>query len=139
MHPFSHCWSNDSERQDDTLVVWDVEPVQSVDPGAGRPSVDRVRRLWVGCPVSAPTDASRRTWTLEEVRALGLTCDVPTAGQILGISRSLAYEMVRDQTFPVRVLRFRRAARVAVPDLLHYLGAGIGAPTPLPAPEGHLA
>jgi hypothetical protein len=119
------------------LVVWHVESIQSVDPGVCRPSVDLVRRLWVGCPVSVPADASRRTWTLEEVRALGLTCDVPTAGQILGISRSLAYEMVRDQTFPVRVLRFRRAARVAVPDLLRYLG--VGAPTPLPAPEGHVA
>jgi hypothetical protein len=63
-----------------------------------------------------------RGWTVERVRALGMTCDVPTAGSVLGISRSLAYAMVRDSTFPVRVLRFKRAVRVSVPDLLHYLG-----------------
>jgi hypothetical protein len=46
-----------------------------------------------------------------------------------GISRSLAYAMVRDRTFPVRVLRFKRAVRVSVPDLLHYLGVD---PDPCP-------
>jgi hypothetical protein len=73
-------------------------------------------------PAGPPGGGQGRGWTLEQVRALGMTCDVPTAGSVLGISRSLAYAMVRDRTFPVRVLRFKRAVRVSVPDLLHYLG-----------------
>jgi hypothetical protein len=69
----------------------------------------------------------RRVWTLEEVRALGLTCDITTAAHILGIGRTLAFDLLRDGTFPVRVLRFGRAARIAVPELLDYLQPSDGA------------
>ena len=73
--------------------------------------------------MSVSTTAQRRNWTIDDVRALGLPCDVPTAAQLLGISRSLSYRMVQDGTFPVRVLRLCRSVRVSVPDLLAYLGA----------------
>jgi hypothetical protein len=73
-------------------------------------------------PVRPPGGRPGRVWTVEQIRALGMTCDGLAAGSVLGISRSLAYAMVRDRTFLVRVLRFKRAVRVWAPDLLHYLG-----------------
>jgi hypothetical protein len=86
-------------------------------------------------PVSAHSVAGARSWTLEDVRALGLTCDVPTAGAILGISRSLAYRMVAEDTFPVRTLRLSRTVRVSIPELLTYLGVPFQSPVaPGPAP-----
>ena len=76
--------------------------------------------------MSAPTLGGKGAWTLERVRALGLTCDVTTAAAVLGIGRTLAFELLREGTFPVRTLRFGRAVRVPVADLLTLLGAGPG-------------
>lgn len=64
----------------------------------------------------------RTCWTVEAVRALGLTTDIETAGQILGIGRTKAYEMARAGDFPVRILRVGRRYRVATPLLLELLG-----------------
>jgi hypothetical protein len=83
------------------------------------------------CPVSVATTTKNKVWTLDAVQQLGMTCDVPTAGEILGISRSLSYRMIQDGTFPVRALRLCRSVRVSVPDLLTYLGAPL-APTTHP-------
>lgn len=66
--------------------------------------------------------AQRKTWTADDVRALGLITSLETAGQILGIGRSKAYEMARTDTFPVAVRRVGRCYRIAVPALLTYLG-----------------
>jgi hypothetical protein len=63
-----------------------------------------------------------RNWTLEEVRRLGMTTDVETAASILGIGRTLAYELVKQEQFPVRLLRLGRRVLVPVGDLLRYLG-----------------
>ncbi|WP_088312829.1 hypothetical protein [Kineosporia sp. R_H_3] len=65
----------------------------------------------------------RRAWTPDEVRALGLTTSLETAAEIIGIGRTLAYELVKNQAFPVRLLRLGRRVVVPIPDLLHYLGA----------------
>lgn len=46
----------------------------------------------------------------------------PDAAQSLGIGRSTAYELVRTDQFPVRVLRLGRKYRVAIADLNRYLG-----------------
>jgi len=78
--------------------------------------------------VSVHPVARARSWTLEDVRALGLTCDVPTAGAILGISRSLAYRLVAEDTFPVRTLRLARTVRVSIPELLTFLGVPLQPP-----------
>jgi len=85
--------------------------------------------------VSIPTSTRTRVWTLDEVQQLGMTCDVPTAAEILGISRSLSYRMVQDGTFPVRVLRLCRAVRISVPDLLAYLGAPLTTTTTANRPQ----
>jgi hypothetical protein len=63
-----------------------------------------------------------RIWTLEEVRRLGMTTDVETAASILGIGRTLAYELVKQEQFPVRLLRLGRRVLVPVGDLLRCLG-----------------
>ena len=74
---------------------------------------------------AAPTGRSstaRRIWTVEAVRALGTVTDVPTAGQILGIGRTKAYELVRTQSFPVPVLKIGRCYVVPVVGLLRATG-----------------
>jgi hypothetical protein len=68
--------------------------------------------------------ASKTCWTAERVRDLGLVTNLEIAGQILGIGRSKAYEMVRSDSFPVTVMRVGRCYRVAVPALLTHLGLG---------------
>ena len=72
-------------------------------------------------PTQPPTDATgtlRLVWTPEEVRALGVTTDVVTAGRILGLSRNSAYRLARAGTFPVPVLRAGAQYRVPVAGLL---------------------
>ena len=72
----------------------------------------------------SPAEQSRRrTWTSDEVRALGMTTDLETAAEIIGIGRTLAYELAKNQGFPVRLLRLGRRVVVPVPDLLRYLGS----------------
>jgi hypothetical protein len=41
------------------------------------------------------------TWTPTRVRALGMTTDVAAAAQIIGIGRTLAYDLVKHDSFPV--------------------------------------
>jgi hypothetical protein len=64
-----------------------------------------------------------RVWTIEAIRALGATTDVRTAGAILGIGRTKAYEMVREGNFPVPVLRLGRRILVPTLPILTLLGA----------------
>ncbi len=71
-----------------------------------------------------------RTWTAEDVRALGVTTDLVTAGSVLGLSRNVAYRLVHEGQFPVRVLHLGARYRVPVVDLLGVLG--IEQPLPLP-------
>ena len=66
--------------------------------------------------------SERRTWTPEAVRRLGMTTDVETAAEIIGIGRTLAYELVRDDRFPVRLIRIGRRVLVPIQDLLIFLG-----------------
>lgn len=61
-------------------------------------------------------------WTIERVRTLGMTTDVETAGSILGIGRSKAYELAKSELFPVPVLRVGRRYVVPIPTLLALLG-----------------
>lgn len=75
---------------------------------------------------SAAGPRSRRAWTPDEVRALGMTTSLETAAEIIGIGRTLAYELVKNQAFPVRLLRLGRRVVVPIPDLLRYLGSTPG-------------
>jgi hypothetical protein len=66
-------------------------------------------------------EAISTVWTVEAVRRLGLTTDIETAGSILGIGRTKAYELARAGNFPVKVLRNGRKYLVAVPAILRAL------------------
>lgn len=67
-------------------------------------------------------EVTNDVWTLERVRALGLTTDVVTAAAILGFGRTLAFDLLREGQFPVPVMRAGRTIRVSVPALLKHLG-----------------
>ena len=68
-----------------------------------------------------PETMEARRWTLPEITALGVTTDVVTAGQILGMSRNTAYAHARCGTFPIPVIKAGRQYRVAVAALLAVL------------------
>ena len=64
-----------------------------------------------------------KAWTPETVRQLGLTTDVATAGAILGIGRTKAYELAKTGEFPVAILRVGRRYLVPTSALLTLLSA----------------
>ena len=57
-----------------------------------------------------------------EIDTLPPVVDVPTAGRILGLSRSSAYELVRTGAWPTPVVRLGRLIRVPTAPLLALLG-----------------
>jgi predicted DNA-binding transcriptional regulator AlpA len=65
----------------------------------------------------------QRTWTIEEIRELGLVTNVETAGSILGLSRTQAYAAIQRNEFPVPVYRVgEHRIRVPVQPILKLLG-----------------
>ena len=76
------------------------------------------------------------TLTASEVRALPAVVDVVTAGEVLGIGRSVAYELVRTDRFPTPVLRVGRQIKIPTAYLIDLLGLSTDARTPLPQPPG---
>jgi len=62
-------------------------------------------------------------WSIDAVRALGTTTDIVTAGAVLGIGRTTAYQLARHGQFPVPVTRVGRRYIVGVPHLLRAIGA----------------
>ena len=70
---------------------------------------------------TAPT-TGRRAWTPEQVRQLGMTTDLETAADVIGIGRTLAYELAKTGEFPIRLLRLGRRVVVPTADLLRFLG-----------------
>ena len=53
-------------------------------------------------PAPEPLPAPAEGWTVQRVRALGVVTDLPTAGQVLGLSRTTAYALARQGRFPTR-------------------------------------
>lgn len=85
-----------------------------------------------------PGRSQRRIWTLSEVRALGLTTDLETAAQIIGIGRTLAYELAKKDRFPVQLLRLGRRVVVPVHEVLNLLSCDLPGQTPDPrSPDEH--
>lgn len=58
----------------------------------------------------------------EEVLALPVTVDVPTAGRCFGLGRRVSYQLAREGAFPVPVLQLGRSLRVTQASLLTALG-----------------
>jgi Helix-turn-helix domain len=73
--------------------------------------------------MTATPSTSTPAWTVDTVRQLGLTTDVATAGAILGIGRTKAYELAKNGEFPVALLRVGRRYLVPTQGLLSLLGA----------------
>ena len=73
--------------------------------------------------MTATTPPASTVWTANAVRGLGLTTDVETAGAILGIGRTKAYELAKNGEFPVTVLRIGRRYVIPTPEILTLLGA----------------
>ena len=67
-----------------------------------------------------PTSAASgdRVWTEDRIRALGAVTDLPTAARIFGLGRALAYELAKNDRFPVPVLRVGNRYRVPVAPIL---------------------
>ncbi|MFI5937846.1 helix-turn-helix transcriptional regulator [Actinoplanes sp. NPDC051494] len=68
---------------------------------------------------------TKHVWTVAKVRDLGVATDVETAASVLGIGRTTAYALVREDKFPVPVLRVGKRYVVAVEGLLTALGVAI--------------
>ena len=63
-----------------------------------------------------------RVWTETEIRELGVRTDLETAGSILGMGRTKAYDLARNGEFPSPLLRVRGRYVVLVAPLLEVLG-----------------
>jgi excisionase family DNA binding protein len=68
--------------------------------------------------------------TLDELRALPATTDLPTAARALGLGRTKAYELAKTNRFPCRILRIGGTYRIPTADLLRYLGLSLPATGP---------
>ena len=60
--------------------------------------------------------------SLEELRALPVSVDLPTAGRAFGIGRTKAHELARGGEFPCRVLRVGAKYRVPRAAIFEALG-----------------
>jgi hypothetical protein len=81
------------------------------------------------------TIVGARTWTEDTVRLLGMTTDIETAGEILGIGRTKAYALAKAGAFPAKIIRVGRLYKVSVPALLSLLGIRPGGIAERSAPE----
>lgn len=60
--------------------------------------------------------------TKEDILALPTVVDVPTAAAVLGIGRTAAYELIRTNRWPTRVLRMGKLIRIPTAPLLALVG-----------------
>jgi len=60
--------------------------------------------------------------TIDELRALPATIDLPTAARALGLGRTKAYDLAKRGQFPCRLLRIGGAYRIPTAELLRYVG-----------------
>ena len=58
----------------------------------------------------------------DEAAKLPTVVDLPTAGRLLGIGRSAAYELVRSGNWPTPILRLGKLIKVPTAPLLELLG-----------------
>jgi len=70
--------------------------------------------------------------TATEVRSLPAVVDVVTAAEVLGIGRTVAYELVRTDRFPTPVLRVGHQIKIPTAYLMQRLGLSTDPVTTLP-------
>jgi hypothetical protein len=86
--------------------------------------------------MTARAQPDRRKWTAAQVRALGVRCSVPQAGEILGgLSATQSYLLAQRGDFPVPILKVGRRLIVPTAPILQLLGlsdhGGRAQPAPL--------
>jgi hypothetical protein len=64
----------------------------------------------------------RPVWTADAVRALGVSTDLETAGSVFGLSRSVAYDLLGRDQFPVPTFKVGRRVVVPTASILYLLG-----------------
>jgi len=64
----------------------------------------------------------------DQLAALPPVLDVPTAAKVLGIGRSLAYDLVRRGEWPTQVLHIGKLIKIPTEPLVRLLGATTTAP-----------
>ena len=72
--------------------------------------------------------AARKSWSVQNIIDLGVTTDLVTAGQILGIGRTKSHALAREGRFPVPVLRHGRRYVVPVKPILELLHSSPASP-----------
>ncbi|MGS2616920.1 helix-turn-helix transcriptional regulator [Micromonospora sp. LZ34] len=70
---------------------------------------------------ATPAQVSGEVWTVDRVRALGVTTTLATAASVLGISRSQAYRLAATDAFPAPLIRAGSRNIVPVAGLLRLL------------------
>jgi hypothetical protein len=113
-----------SSRQHRTFAAAD----HPTDPG----SAGSVDPHGVAAPAHPPQTV---VWTAQRIHALGAVTDLPTAGAIFGLSRTAAYDLAKQDRFPVPVLRAGTRYRVPVAPILAALHLP-AAPHHVPAGRG---
>lgn len=73
-------------------------------------------------------------YTRADLDRLPAALDVPTAARVLGIGRTMAYELVRSGQWPTPVVRIGRLVKIPTAPLVALLGATGAAPTPTTDP-----
>jgi hypothetical protein len=74
---------------------------------------DRTRSPASAARTSSPPPSADDVWTVERIRALGVTTTLATAASVLGISRSQAYRLAATGTFQTPLIR--AGTRIIVP------------------------
>jgi predicted DNA-binding transcriptional regulator AlpA len=68
------------------------------------------------------TETEHLTMTRDELATLPALLDVPTAAKVLGIGRSLAYDLVRRGEWPTTVLHIGKLIKIPSAPLLALIG-----------------
>jgi hypothetical protein len=74
--------------------------------------------------VTPPTQPSGDELRVADLDSLPPTVNIETAAKIIGIGRTLAYELVKDGKFPCRVLHIQGRYIVPTAGLIRLLSAG---------------
>ncbi|TYB96314.1 hypothetical protein FXF53_22330 [Micromonospora sp. WP24] len=80
---------------------------------------DQTTRTTTDSTTTAP--GVGEVWTIERIRALGVTTTLATTAPVLGISRSQAYRLAATNQFPLPLIRAGSRIIVPVAALLHLL------------------
>ncbi|HET8660367.1 MAG TPA: DNA-binding protein [Micromonosporaceae bacterium] len=92
------------------------------------------RAAAAGSAAHHSADKTPPVWTEDRIRALGAITDLPTAASIFGLSRTAAYDLARQDDFPVPVIRVGARYRVAVAAILAVLHLAPDPPPNQPPP-----